>query len=119
MGQPWSRITNSTIKKYIREVEVNILRNRKLTALMKKKGRITFNWSGTAMDWKVKYKRVRLTPYADGDTLQFDRKDRYKTAVLDWRGYASTDSMTKGEFLQNRSTEAIIKLYDEIAQDLI
>jgi hypothetical protein len=27
--------------------------------------------------------------------------------------------MTKGEFLQNRSTEAIIKTYDEIATDLI
>jgi hypothetical protein len=119
MAAPWSRIVNSTIRKYIREREINILRNRKLTALLKKKGRMSFNWSGIAMDWKVKYKRVRLTPYADGDTLQFDRKDRYKTAVLDWRGYSSTDSMTKGEFLQNRSTEAIIKLYDEIAQDLI
>lgn len=119
MAAPWSRIVNSTIRKYIKEKEVNILRNRKLTALLKKKGRISFNWSGIAMDWKVKYKRVRLTPYADGDTLQFDRKDRYKTAVLDWRGYSSTDSMTKGEFLQNRSTEAIIKVYDEIATDLM
>lgn len=119
MAAPWSRIVNSTIRKYIKEKEVNILRNRKLTALLKKKGRLTFGWSGIAMDFKVKYKRVRLTPYADGDSLQFDRKDRYKTAVLDWRGYSSTDSMTKGEFLQNRSTEAIIKVYDEIASDLI
>lgn len=119
MGAPWSRIVNSTIKKYIREREINILRNRKLTALLKKKGRITFNWSGTAMDWKVKYKRVRLTPFADGDTLEFSRKDRNKIATLDWRGYSATDSMTKGEFLQNRSTEAIVKLYSEISQDLI
>jgi hypothetical protein len=119
MAAPWSRIVNSTIRKYIREREINILRNRKLTALLKKKGRITFNWSGIAMDWKVKYKRVKLTPYADGDTIEFSRKDRNKTAVLDWRGYSSSDSMTKGEFLQNRSTEAIIKLYDSISQDLI
>lgn len=119
MAAPWSRIVNSTIRKYIRDREINILRNRKLTALLKQKGRITFNWSGTACDWKVKYKRVKLTPYADGDTLEFSRKDRYKTAALDWRGYSSTDSMTKGEFLQNRSTEAIIKLYDTISQDLI
>jgi hypothetical protein len=90
-----------------------------LTALLKKKGRISFNWSGTAMDWKIKYKRVRLTPFADGDTLEFSRKDRNKTATLDWRGYSATDSMTKGEFLQNRNTEAIIKLYSEISSDLI
>lgn len=119
MGAPWSRVVNSTIKKYIREREVNILRNRKLTALLKKKGRISFNWSGIAMDWKVKYKRVRLTPFADGDTLEFSRKDRNKTAGLDWRGYSSTDSMTKGEFLQNRNTEAIVKLYSDISTDLI
>lgn len=119
MGQPWSRVVNSTIKKYIKEREINILRNRKLTALLKKKGRMSFNWSGIAMDWKVKYKRVRLTPFADGDTLEFSRKDRNKTATLDWRGYSATDSMTKGEFLMNRNTEAIIKLYSEIASDLI
>lgn len=119
MAAPWSRIVNTTIRKYIRDKEVNILRNRKLTALLKKKGRLSFNHSGIAMDWKIKYKRVRLTPFADGDTLEFSRKDRYRTAVLDWRGYSSTDSMTKGEFLQNRSTEAIIKVYDEIASDLI
>lgn len=119
MGAPWSRVVNSTIKKYVRDREINILRNRKLTALLKKKGRISFNWSGTAMDWKVKYKRVRLTPFADGDTLEFSRKDRNKTATLDWRGYSATDSMTKGEFLQNRNTEAIIKLYSDISKDLI
>jgi hypothetical protein len=112
-------VVNTTIKKYIRDREINILRNRKLTALLKKKGRISFNWSGTEMDWKVKYKRVRLTPFADGDTLEFSRKDRNKTAKLDWRGYSATDSMTKGEFLMNRGTEAIIKQYSEIASDLI
>jgi hypothetical protein len=119
MGAPWSRVVNSTIKKYIREREINVLRNRKLAAMLKKKGRISFNWSGTAMDWKIKYKRVRLTPFADGDTLEFSRKDRNKTATLDWRGYSATDSMTKGEFLQNRGTEAIVKLYSDIASDLL
>ncbi|SIO37488.1 hypothetical protein SAMN05444166_4195 [Singulisphaera sp. GP187] len=118
MGAPWSRVVNSTIKKFVREREINILRNRKLTALLKKKGRISFNHSGTKMDWKIKYKRVRMTPFADGDTQEFSRKDRNKTAELDWRGYAATDSMTKGEFLMNRNTEAIVKLYSEIASDL-
>jgi hypothetical protein len=119
MGVPWSRVVNSTIKKYIRQREVNTLRNRKLTALLKKRGRITFGWSGTKMDWKVKYKRVKLTPFADGDTLEFSRKERYKTAELDWRGYSATDSMTKGEYLQNRNQEAIIRLYSSIAEDLM
>jgi hypothetical protein len=119
MGQAWSRVVNTTIKNYIRDVEVNILRNRKFLALAKKKGRLTFNWSGRAMVWRVKYKRVKPTPWADGDTQIFSRKDRYKTAQLDWRGYASNDSMTKGEYLMNRGKEAIINTYSEIAEDLM
>lgn len=118
MGAAWSRIVNSTIKSYIRDREVNVLRNRKLLALLKNRDRITFNWSGRSLNWRVKYKRVRMTPYADGDTQEFSRKDRNKTAQLPYRGYAATDSMTKGEFLMNRSTEAIIHLYSEIATDL-
>jgi hypothetical protein len=115
----WSRIVNSTIRKYLRQQEVNILRARKLSALLKKRGRITFNNSGTALDWKVKYKRVKMTPYADGDPQDFSRKDRHKTATIGWRGYTATDSMTKGEYLQNRSTEAIVKLYDDRTKSLI
>ena len=112
MPQPWSRVINSTIRQYIRQEEVNILRNRKLTALLKKRGRITFNHSGTAMDWKVRYRRTPLTGFADGDTVTFVRQDHDKTAVLDWRGYSAADAMTKGEYLMNRGTEAIIKLFD-------
>jgi hypothetical protein len=57
--------------------------------------------------------------YADSDTLTFSRRDRWKTAQLDWRGYAATDSMTKLERLKNKSTEAIIKVYSEIVPSLM
>lgn len=119
MGVPWSRVVNATTANYIKGREVNILRNRKLTALLKEKNRITFNWSGTHMDWKVKYKRVKMSPFADGDTLDFARKDRTKTAKLDWRGYSSTDSMYKGEYLQNKGAEAIVNLYADITKELV
>lgn len=115
----WSRIVNTTIKEYIRDVEVNVLRNRKVTAMLKQKGRITFNHAGDGMDWKVQYKRAPMQGYADTDTLTFSRRDRWKTAQLDWRGYAITDSMTKQERLKNKSTEAIVKIYDQIAKNLM
>lgn len=115
----WSRIVNTTIHKFIREQEINILRNRKLLALMKSKGRITMNNSGDLLDWKVKYKRIPMVGYADMDTLTFTRKDRWKTAQLEWRGYAATDAMTKRERLINKNTEAIIKVYSEIATSLM
>src|SRR5262245_11493553 len=91
----WSRIVNTTIHKYIREQEINILRNRKLLALLKSKGRISMNHSGDLLDWKVRYKRIPMVGYADMDSLTFTRKDRWKTAQLDWRGCADTDPMTQ------------------------
>ncbi len=115
MADNWTRLVNTTISDYMKGEEVNILRNRKLLALLKEKGRISMNHSGLEMDWKVRYKRALMTGYADGDTLSFARKDRHKTAKLSWRGYSATDSMTKMEQLQNRSTEAIINIYSEMA----
>lgn len=87
--------------------------------MLKEKGRITFNHGGDGMDWKIRYKRSPLIGYADTDTLTFSRRDRWKTAQLDWRGYAITDSMTKQERLKNKSVEAIVKVYDEIARNLM
>lgn len=115
----WSRLVNTTINKYIRDVEVNILRNRKLLAMLEARGRITFNHSGLLMDWKVRYKRAPMSGYADSDTLTFSRRDRWKTAQQEWRGYAATDSMTKLERLKNKGTEAIIKIYSEIGSNLM
>jgi hypothetical protein len=115
----WSRLVNSTISKYIKGEEINILRNRKLLAMMKSKGRISFNWSGLDMVWRVRYKRSPMQGYADGDTLTFPRRDKRKTATLPYRGYSATDSMNKMEKLKNRSTEAIIDLASGLAEEMM
>lgn len=115
----WSRVVNTTIAEYVRQEEVNILRNRKLLALLKERGRISFNHAGTLVDRKVRYKRAPMVGYADGDTLTFSRRDRWKTTQLDWRGYSVTDAMTKKERLMNKGTEAIINIYSDVAKALM
>ena len=115
----WSRVVNTTIRKYMKGEEVEILRNRKLTALLQSRGRVKYNQSGEQVDWKVRYKRAPLTGFADADTLTFPRRNRWKTAALPWRGYATTDSMTKKEKLMNKNTEAIVKIYDGVARILL
>jgi hypothetical protein len=115
----WTRIVHTTTAQFIRQVEENILRNRKLLALLKSKGRITFNHSGTELDWKVRYRRAPIRGFADSDTLSFPRHERFKTCKLDWRGYATTDAMTKRERLINKNTEAIVKVYSDIATSLM
>ncbi len=118
MAQEWSRIVNTTINDYMKEREINILRNRKILALLKSRGRISMGHSGLLMDWKVTYKRAPIQGYADQDTLTFSRRDRWKTAQLDYRGYAATDSMTKLERLKNANAQAIVKVYSEIGVGL-
>ncbi len=51
----WSRVVNTTIRKYVRGEEVAVLRNRKLTALLLDRCRVKFNGSGEQLDWKVRY----------------------------------------------------------------
>ena len=43
--------------------------------IFKSRGRITMNWSGTQMDWKVRYRRAPMQGYADTDTLTFARRE--------------------------------------------
>lgn len=115
----WSRVVNTTIAEYVKGEEVNILRNRKMLALMKQRGRITFNHGGTSIVKRVRFKRAPMIGYADGDSLTFSRRDRWKTSELDWRGYSVTDAMTKKERLMNKSKEQIIDIYADVGKALM
>lgn len=115
----WARLINTTTQEYLRGEEVNVIRNRKLLAMMESRGRITFNHGGTFLDWKVRYRRAPIQGYADGDTLTFSRQNRWKTAQLDYRGYTVQDSITLLEELQNKGDAAIVKYAGELAGLLV
>jgi hypothetical protein len=111
----WAGIAETTIRDYFREVENDILRNRKLLAMLQSAGRIKFNQSGTAMDWKIRYKRGVPKGYSDTDTVTFPRRNRHKTATLDYRALTLDESMSRFDVLKNRGTPAIVKLLSEKA----
>lgn len=113
----WSRVVNTTITDHIREVEVDILRNRKLLALLEASGRITLGHGGKDLDWRVQYRRATPQGFGMGDTMDFTQRDRWVTCVLPWRGYAVGDSITKVERLQNKGMEAIIDVFSEITDN--
>lgn len=112
----WARLANTTINEYLRGEEVQVMRNRKILALLQDRGRVTFNHSGLLMDWKIRYRRAPLTGFIDGDTLSFSRQNRWRTAQLDWRGYAMTDQMTTFEKEKNKGDAAIVKVWSEMAK---
>lgn len=116
----WLTIVTTTTDNYLREVDVNTLRNRKLLALLQSKGNVDLKGTGgKKMNWKVKYKRAPMNGYADGDVAQFVRRDRYKEAELDWRIYQLTDMMSKKDRLMNVDNQAIINLYGTILEDMV
>lgn len=114
----WSRIANTTIRKYIKQQEGPIMRNRKLTAMLQKRGRVSFNNGGLGLDWKVAYRRAPLERMGDMDVRTFSRQDRHKTAFIEYRSYFAGDASTKAESLQNKGNEAIIKVISDVASNL-
>jgi hypothetical protein len=114
----WARITNTTISKYLKGAEPEILRNRVITAMLKERGRVLMNQSGLDLVWRVEYRRAPMTGYADTDVISFARQNRWKTATLPWRGYVISDSITKMERLKNKSTEQIVNVFGEMAGKL-
>lgn len=115
----WSRVVNTSIKDYIRGEEVNVLRNRKVLAMLMSKGRISFNHSGTSTNWRVRFRRGTMQGFGLGDTLTFPQIDRWKQADLPWRGYAAAEAMYEMERLQNKGVAAIVKVYDTLAKTMM
>ncbi len=110
----WVGLVNTTMHKFVRDYEKNVMRNRKILAKLQADGRVTFNWSGDLADWKIQYRQHVIQGIADADTLTFARQDLFKTAQLGYRGYALTDALTKKEKLMNSNREAIINRYSEV-----
>lgn len=107
----WNRIVNTTIRNYIRGESDEIKRNRKVMAMLRKRGRILYNQSGDGFDWKVRYRRAPMTVNNGEQTLEFSRVNRWLTAFLDYEGYVVSDSITKRERKKNRGQEAIVKVF--------
>ncbi len=116
----WAGILNTTTRRFLKEVENNVMRNRKLLALMRQKGRVKMNAAGgTEDEWRVLWKRHNMVGMADAQTLSFPRSDRHKIARLGWRGYASTDSMTVKERLINSGVQAIVNRYSDVTKSML
>ena len=111
-----SRVLNTTIRKFIAKEQVNVYKNRKLTDLLQKKGKISYNWSGEQVEWPVRFKQIDIEGYDDMGVITFARKDLWKRAFLPWRGYVATQVVSRKEKLMNKGREALVKVWDEAAK---
>ncbi len=118
-SQEFNRVLQTTISEYVTGATDNVIRNRKLLALLKARGRISYGHSGTEMNWGIQWKQRDIDGYADGDTLAFARSDLYKRASLPWRGYSMQDMITHKEKLMNRGKPALIKYVSEMVENMM
>lgn len=116
------RTAKTTISKYLKEEEINILSNQRITALLTQKKRVSYNHSGKSLVWPVKKSRNGITPYTDGSTLSFTRHNRHEQAELEWRAYVVPEAVTWLEKLMNKGKEAQVNytanLGESIKEDL-
>ena len=61
----WARAANTTLAKYMRDVEPDILRNFQMLALLESGGRVSYNNSGRGVAWPVQYRLHRV----EGNTV--------------------------------------------------
>jgi|GEM_PF-779006 len=114
----FARTAATTLAHHIRDVEENMLRNYQLGALLEAAGRVNYNNTGEGFDWPVQY-RLHAVEGNTGETARnFARKNLWKTANLEMRGYQTTDSMYYREFKSNGGEEGIIKVFDNFVQRL-
>ena len=114
----FARTAATTLAKHIRDVEENMLRNYQLGALLEAAGRVNYNNAGEGFDWPVQYRLHKVEGNTGETARNFSRRNLWKTANLEYRGYQTTDSMFYREFRSNRGEEGIIKVFDNFVQRL-
>jgi len=121
--QGWSntvfeRTSQTTLAHHIKELEENFKRNYALPAQLESAGRFIYNCSGEGFDWPVQY-RIHQVEGNTGETQRnFARRNLFKTANLEYRGYQATDAMYMKEFLSNRGEAGIVKVFDSFTERL-
>jgi hypothetical protein len=113
----WDRTLQTTMAQHIADVEPAMLRNFKFGALLESEGRTSFN-SGAGFDWRLQY-RLHEVSGTTGETVRnFARRNLWKTAALEYRGYTVSDMLYYKELRENSGKEALIKVVDGFAERL-
>jgi hypothetical protein len=108
----FARAAATTLADHIRELEDATTRNFPTLAQLEASGRISYNHGGRGVDWPVQYRKHNVEGNTGETQRNFARRNLYKTAVLEYRGYQATDAMYHKELKENNGPEGIVKVYN-------
>lgn len=109
----WARSIATTMSNHFTETEEAMMRSFPFMAALMDQGRIEYNCGGRGFDWRVQY-RLHPVEGNTGETARvYDRKNLYVLAILDYRGYQATDSISERELQEAKDSKStLIKVID-------
>ena len=113
MADEWIGIIETTRHKYMKGASDLTIRKRLLLAMLRNRGRLTYNHSGDELRWDVEFSQPPVSAIGDGGVIDFSNHDAYRQLGVDWRGYVATDTMTMKQQRMNRGDEAIVKVFSK------
>lgn len=111
MSDEWIGIIHSTKPNYMKGASDMTIRRRLFLAMLRRKGRITYNHSGYENRWQVEFSQPAMSTHGDGSVIDFSNHDAFRQLVSPWGGYVLTDSMTMKQREMNKGDEALINLF--------
>jgi len=108
----FDRLAATTMADHIRKVTEAHLKKYVVPAQIVASGRATYNHGGRGFDWPVEYRRHNVSASTGANVRTYTPTNRWKQAYLPWRGYQTTDVISRAELNANRGEAAIIKVLD-------
>lgn len=111
MSDEWIGVINTTKPAYMKGASDLTIRKRLFLAMLKRKGRITYNHGGYEFRWQVEFSQPAMHQHGDGSMIDFTNHQAFQQAVLPWIGYQVSDSITMKQKAMNSGQEALINLF--------
>lgn len=109
----------TTITKFVYGATEAMMRNRKFLAIINDRGNMTMNNKGNDFRWQIQHREHQLVGLADSPQLTFNPANLWVFATLPYRGYTMTDAIGIQEKSRNDGDQALIKVYDEMAERMM
>lgn len=105
---PWARILVSTLNQQLKRMSEPGIRNNLIPAMLRDKGRISFNRGGKGISWRSRYRRSTLRTHGDMNPITASRVNKWKTLSLPWRAYVMSEAISKFEKLVQQDDKAVL-----------
>jgi hypothetical protein len=116
MADVSSFVSTATIAKYEKGYQDLTFRSRLFSSMLQRRGRVTYNNTGTEMKWQAMISLARGQGFAKGTTLEYGSTNPNIQFTAGWRGMYAAESMDIWDVAMNQSGDSqLIDLWQQKA----